>query len=531
MRPFSPVPWGNQQPGQATPLDVSNPLTFGLIDAFLPGQQFTASLVSNRDLTNLAATGLLTIAPGKYGVCGNFPANTTDAHYTSLEAAQTTFAFRARFKSDPSATTSPRIFDGPGYNTSVTTSNNSINFVVVGVGNGNFSTPASSITFGAGASFHNVIISFDASTSGNVPSIWIDGVAQTITTNTAYTAAHTSDAGTRYLFNRSDNLRGLEGDLEYFYQWNRVLDPREIATMGANPYRMYQPLARGLWSSAVTAVPSQIFTYCADEFDAIDDIDDSAAYAWYADDSTPCRATVPDQIDFDYNVEEAQYYIEDVFPDYYAQPPPADVFVVDPPQPSLEQEEPPEDEDYGFSTAPPVADFDDSLPFGSFEQEEPPEDEDFGFALPPLAPDFAPDQIEPELANLQLQDEDEFMEGFSDAPLAADVYDPPLPSLEVEEPPEDEDFGFSTAPLADDVVSDQVFVSTEVEEPPEDEDFGSSVDPLSADNLPFNCNVSVTGVVGYGLCGNVSIEQRTERAKQRLYPRTPANSITVRVTP
>ena len=139
------------------------------------------------------------------------------------------------------------------------------------------------------------------------------------------------------------------------------------------------------------------------------------------------------------------------------------------------------DEDFGFFADPLSGD---DLPQQGITEDgsyQDPEDEPFGFEFPVAIDDIAADQIQVEDSSDQLEDFDEDF-GFSTAPLAEDS-----PQLSIVEdssnqppaPEDDESYGFANDnPLPDDVQSDQVFVElgNTREEDIGDEDFGFTFD-------------------------------------------------------
>ena len=202
-------------------------------------------------------------------------------------------------------------------------------------------------------------------------------------------------------------------------------------------------MSRRIWLPIADPPPQ---AYCADD---IEEPEDFAPFDWYA--SAPASTVEAMPAEFDFNIEqETQLYVEDIYPDYYAQPPPLDVFP--PPAPSLEQEEQPEDEPFGFEQGPPPANVF-GPPEPSLVQEEQPEDEPFGFELSPLVPDFAEDVPAPSLEQAEEPEDQSF--GFEVGPQAGDVFDPPLASFpDQADEPEDEFYGLDAAPLSDDATSD-----------------------------------------------------------------------------
>lgn len=146
----------------------------------------------------------------------------------------------------------------------------------------------------------------------------------------------------------------------------------------------------------------------------------------------------------------------------------------------------PEDDELveGFADAPLPADaVDEIAPFCCFliPEDEP---EDFGFTSDAVSD---PDEIAPFCCFLIPEDEEQ-VDGFADAPLPDDVQsDQVFVEDATQQPtdPEDEDFGFGAGPSFDDVIdSDQVFVEcsdAQPNEPEDDEAFGFSDAPLPDD--------------------------------------------------
>lgn len=118
------------------------------------------------------------------------------------------------------------------------------------------------------------------------------------------------------------------------------------------------------------------------------------------------------------------------------------------------------DEDFGSADGP-LSDDQPLVPVVEDASLQPPdvEDEDFGFTDAPATEDPPmPPTVDDASAQ---QEEDEFAEGFADAPLAADIVDPNIISPECSDnqvdTPEDESYGFDLPPLPASVAPSAVY--------------------------------------------------------------------------
>jgi hypothetical protein len=99
------------------------------------------------------------------------------------------------------------------------------------VGQWNFTAP------GLGA-WHHVLITYNATSTANVPIVYVDGVSQSLSQTIAPSGVITTLTGNWYLGNREDSARIFDGMLAHFAVWNGViLTPAEALMLysGANP--------------------------------------------------------------------------------------------------------------------------------------------------------------------------------------------------------------------------------------------------------------------------------------------------------
>ena len=97
-------------------------------------------------------------------------------------------------------------------------------------GTGAWTVPAPS----AGV-WHHVAVAYDSSLPSNVPSLWIDGVVQTVTTGQAPSGTASSNTDPYRYGNRGDLARQWDGRLDEFQIFNRKLTTAEVIAVMNTP--------------------------------------------------------------------------------------------------------------------------------------------------------------------------------------------------------------------------------------------------------------------------------------------------------
>jgi hypothetical protein len=101
----------------------------------------------------------------------------------------------------------------------------------------------------------HVVIAYSFSSTSNVPTIWFNRVPQTLTTNFTPTGTAPTDTTSLIIANREDTLRGFNGDISHVRMWNRMLRQDEVTQLYADPFAIYVPRKRRVFSK-VPAPPS-----------------------------------------------------------------------------------------------------------------------------------------------------------------------------------------------------------------------------------------------------------------------------------
>jgi len=99
-----------------------------------------------------------------------------------------------------------------------------------------FDTPSGSIVSGK---MHHIIITYDFGSTANTPSIYIDGIKQTITTTTAPIGTANTDGTNITIGNRLAADAGNNSVIPYGRFWNRILSQVEGAQLYADPFQIY----------------------------------------------------------------------------------------------------------------------------------------------------------------------------------------------------------------------------------------------------------------------------------------------------
>ena len=161
---------------------------------------------------------------------------TNNATFASVDAVQTTIAAWVRADSN-GGSSFPRILVMPGcyfnFRFDGSANNNALDFATTTTANGStvngeWLAPPNSISVGA---WYHVAVSYDKSSTANVPALYINGVRMSATTLTSPSIAPPSNAGTAYIGNRLDLTRGWDGLIDDLRIYNRLLSDAEVQSL------------------------------------------------------------------------------------------------------------------------------------------------------------------------------------------------------------------------------------------------------------------------------------------------------------
>ena len=161
---------------------------------------------------------------------------TNNATFTSTDTGQITVAAWVRADSN-GGSNFPRILVTPGYYINFrfdgSANNNALDFATTTTANGStvdgeWLAPPNSI--GTGTWYH-VAVSYDKSSTANVPALYVNGVKMSLTTLTSPTIALPSYAGTTFIGNRLDLTRGWDGLIDDLRIYNRLLSDAEVQSL------------------------------------------------------------------------------------------------------------------------------------------------------------------------------------------------------------------------------------------------------------------------------------------------------------
>lgn len=100
-----------------------------------------------------------------------------------------------------------------------------------------------------------LLISFDSSSTSNVPAIWLNGVRQTVSTTSSPSGAWVNNTDNYNIGNRaSDGARNWDGLIGDVVAWDRILTDDEAVSILANPNQIYaanQPIFAA-WPDSTT---------------------------------------------------------------------------------------------------------------------------------------------------------------------------------------------------------------------------------------------------------------------------------------
>ena len=165
---------------------------------------------------------------------------TNNAAFTSTSnAAQTTVTAWVRADSN-GGSSYPRILVTPGcyFNFRFDgTATNALDFATTSTANGTTAAgewvaPPNSVGIGG---WYHVAVSYDKSSTANVPALYVNGVKMSLTTLTSPSTNASSYAGTTYIGNRLDLTRGWDGLIDDLRIYNRLLSDAEVQLLAAPP--------------------------------------------------------------------------------------------------------------------------------------------------------------------------------------------------------------------------------------------------------------------------------------------------------
>lgn len=86
--------------------------------------------------------------------------------------------------------------------------------------------------------WHHIVFTLNEAAQPAI--IYVDGKPQTLTTNTTSAGARAGESAHLYVGNTQSGLRGFNGYMAYFRQYNRILTPNEVRSLYANPWQVYR---------------------------------------------------------------------------------------------------------------------------------------------------------------------------------------------------------------------------------------------------------------------------------------------------
>lgn len=163
-------------------------------------------------------------------------AGNNNATFTSTDAMQITVAGWVKANSS-GGTSFPYLLGNSGFHFVVrmdgSANNNTLDFATHTTAgsstvNGEWVSPPG--TIGTNAWYH-VAFSYDKGSIANVPALYINGVKMSLTTLKSSSVATPTYAGTSYIGNRSDLIRGWDGWIDDLRIYNRILSDAEMQTL------------------------------------------------------------------------------------------------------------------------------------------------------------------------------------------------------------------------------------------------------------------------------------------------------------
>lgn len=105
-------------------------------------------------------------------------------------------------------------------------------------GSDDWQTPNSSLPLAAYT--HCVVAMNMNGVIGTAPTMYLNGVKQTVTNLFVGVGTAVADTSNLYIGNRSDGIRGFDGQILYLRQWRRQLSASEAQQLYRNPFIVYR---------------------------------------------------------------------------------------------------------------------------------------------------------------------------------------------------------------------------------------------------------------------------------------------------
>ena len=231
-------PWRTQPTGPVT-VDWTNPISQGLVFARLGGTQ-TSVWPGN----NVTRTGTR-IRGSQFGLANGFGstlgAGTTDSINTgyNVHLVNRTIFINTFVRGAGGSTVGRMLGKGSINEVFNYSSDRLAYFVDFSTSDGNWASATGSFNTGF---IGTAAVTYNNSSSANVPILYINGLSVSITELTAPSGTAIVSTDPYYIGNRPANDRVWDGLIAETYIWNRILTPAEIFSIHSNPYQIFRPL-------------------------------------------------------------------------------------------------------------------------------------------------------------------------------------------------------------------------------------------------------------------------------------------------
>lgn len=90
--------------------------------------------------------------------------------------------------------------------------------------------------------WRHVVVTYDGTSSANVPIAYVNGKSVTLTTVTSPSGSRDADTTSLGIGNRSEGVanRSINGQIAYVRMWNRILTAGEVSDLYSNPWEIYR---------------------------------------------------------------------------------------------------------------------------------------------------------------------------------------------------------------------------------------------------------------------------------------------------
>lgn len=233
------TPW-TSQPQQAVGIDWGNPINRGLV--------YCKNLALETGFTKVGTKIVASEGWSALGFGATFGLGSTDSVETTLTTSSTARTILVLYvKNGTGGGTAGRIFDKRTVSGQVEEMQTGGSGMLYG---GSWTGGTGLFTWAGQPTSTPVscVVSYDKSSTSNVPIVIENGVRQSVTTSSAPSGSVITNTDPYVIGNRkNDNARNWDGTIALFAVFDRALSEQEAKSLSANPWQIFKPLPRRIF--------------------------------------------------------------------------------------------------------------------------------------------------------------------------------------------------------------------------------------------------------------------------------------------